>query len=358
MTKSRDKNRAVTTNIEHRFSKNKHLELSDVWWYESDEATNITELFEEQAKTIVTTNQSPDVPFSQTINPYRGCEHGCIYCYARPSHAYWDYSPGYDFESKIIYKPNAAELLKKKFNSRSYQCQPIVIGANTDAYQPVEKNLKITRQLLKIFIQYKHPVSIITKSQLILRDLDLLTELADKNLVSVAVSVTTLKNSLKRTLEPRTASPQSRLATIEKLSSNNIPVTTLVAPVIPGLNDDEIEMIIEQVSQKGASNAAYILLRLPYEVKPLFIHWLETHYPLKKQKVLNYLTQMRQGKLNTPEFNDRMSGQGVLAKLIKQRFNLACHKAGLNTQRKRTQTLDTSLFTSPGSQQIDLFEIT
>lgn len=328
--------------------------LEDQWWLDETEFSNTTELIAENSKSIVNSNQSADVPFDRSINPYRGCEHGCIYCYARPTHAYWDYSPGYDFESKIIYKENAASLLEKKFNSRNYQCQTIVIGANTDAYQPVERELKITRHLLELFLKYKHPVSVITKSQLIGRDIDLLSQLAENNLISVAVSVTTLDNTLKRTLEPRTSSPKARLMTIEKLAKHKIPVTALIAPIIPGINDHEMEKIVEQVASKGASQAAYILLRLPYEVKPLFLSWLEQHYPLRKQKVINYLKQMRQGRLNSHEFGLRMSGQGVFAQLLSQRFKVACNKMNINAARQKP-ALNTSLFRTLNDTQLQLF---
>ena len=348
-----NKSRAVSKNIEHRFDRTTRADIEDRWWLEDEEYPDITELIPEQSKSIITTNRSPDVPFDKSINPYRGCEHGCIYCYARPTHAYWDLSPGYDFESKIIYKPNAAKLLERKFNSRNYHCSPIVIGANTDAYQPAEKKLKVTRQLLEVFVKYQHPVSIITKSQLIGRDLDLLSKLAKNDLVSVAVSVTTMKNSLKRVLEPRTASPKARLVTIEKLTQANIPVTALVAPIIPGINDDELEKLVYHATESGASKAAYILLRLPFEVKPLFMDWLEQHFPLRKQKVLNYLTQMRQGKLNSQEFGLRMSGEGVFAHLLKQRFKLACQKA--NISDKREICLNTALFRADCSRQLGLF---
>jgi len=223
MNNAKNKSRATPENIEHRFDKTSFLDIKsntdeDIWWQENEEdigESDNTELIKENCKTIISNNQSPDVPFEKSINPYRGCEHGCIYCYARPTHAYWDLSPGYDFESKIIYKANAVELLEEKFNSRNYKAHPICIGANTDAYQPVEKKLRITRRLLEICLEYKHPVSIITKSQLVCRDIDLLSELAKENLTSVAVSVTTLSNELKRKLEPRTASPNARLATIK-----------------------------------------------------------------------------------------------------------------------------------------------
>ncbi|TQV87141.1 PA0069 family radical SAM protein [Aliikangiella coralliicola] len=354
------KGRAVSENTRHRFETTTSEAIDDGWWQQEELSDSLpvkTSLIKEHSKTIISNNQSPDVPFEQSINPYRGCEHGCVYCYARPSHAFWDLSPGLDFESKIIYKANAIELLEKKFNSPSYQCKPITIGANTDAYQPVERKLKITRQILQLMLDYQHPVSIITKGQLIGRDLDLLAKLADKNLVSVAVSVTTLENSLKRILEPRTASPTSRLEIIRKLSEKNIPVTALIAPIIPAINDGEIEKMIHQVSLSGATRAAYILLRLPYELKAIFGDWLDTHFPQRKEKVLNYLREMRGGKLNEQRFGRRMSGDGIYAQLINRRFHVACQKFGIEGLHGREgdiQSLNTSLFRSDQPKQFDL----
>ena len=355
------KGRAVAENTHHRFEATISEKVDDGWWQQDDFSSSPqikTSLIKEHCKTIISTNQSPDVPFEQSLNPYRGCEHGCVYCYARPSHAFWDLSPGLDFESKIIYKTNAVELLEKKFNSPSYQCKPITIGANTDAYQPAERQLKITRRILQLALDYQHPVSIITKGQLIIRDLDLLAKLAEKNLASVAVSVTTLENSLKRILEPRTASPSARLEIIRRLSEQNIPVTVLVAPIIPAINDSELENILQQVSASGATKAAYILLRLPYEVKQLFADWLNTHFPQRKEKVLNYLREMRGGKLNEQRFGYRMSGDGIYANLIRQRFQVACRKFGIDDLHRREasiQSLDTSLFRAGQAEQLDLF---
>ncbi|WP_196140087.1 PA0069 family radical SAM protein [Aliikangiella sp. G2MR2-5] len=361
MTSSKYKTRATPQNIHHRFEKNETVSLDlveeqDIWWFtEKDcDQSDLTELIREESKTIISSNRSPDVPFEYSINPYRGCEHGCIYCYARPTHAYWDFSPGYDFESKIIYKSNAVELLKKRFQSRGYQCKPICIGANTDCYQPAEKKLEITRNLLKCCLEYRHPVSLITKSQLICRDIDLLSELAKQNLVSVAVSMTTLNNNLKRKLEPRTASPNSRLATIQTLAAADIPVTALIAPIIPAINDHELESIIQIVAQQGASKAAYIILRLPHEVRPLFLEWLDNHYPLKKGKVLNYLKSLRKGQLNHTEYGKRMSGEGIFAKLIEKRFSLACIKHGI--ERRQNEILNTAQFSAElNHNQLTLF---
>ncbi|MCO7225830.1 PA0069 family radical SAM protein [Pleionea sp. CnH1-48] len=344
------KGRGISDNVQHRFSHQSVEAPDDVWWYqEGDQPANTTQLIEEKAKSIISTNQSSDVPFEQSINPYRGCEHGCVYCFARPSHAYWDFSPGFDFESKIIYKSNAAELLRAKFDNPRYQCTPIALGVNTDAYQPVEQQLEITRDILKLMVEYQHPVTIITKSKLICRDIDLLSQLAENNLVSVAMSMTSLSNHLKRIMEPRAASPKARLQTIEELNKHHIPTSVIVAPVIPGINDSEMESLLRACSDAGASVARYILLRLPYEVKPIFVQWLQQHFPFRKKKVLNFLTEMRNGKLNENRFGYRMSGDGIYAKLFKQRFKVACQKAGLN-QHDYNQ-LDTSHFSNEAQRE-------
>ncbi|MET1257243.1 PA0069 family radical SAM protein [Aliikangiella maris] len=350
-----NKSRATIENIDHRFSRLTKIPITDNWWHENDQSSDITELIKERSKSIISVNQSPDVPFEQSINPYRGCEHGCVYCYARPSHAYWDLSPGYDFESKIIYKENAVELLEKKLRSRSYQCKPITIGANTDAYQPIEKKLRLTRSLLETLLKYNHPVHLITKGQGIIRDLDILALLAQNNLVSVGISLTTLDNSLKTILEPRAASPSTRLSIISKLSDCGVPVSVLVAPIIPAINDCEIESILTAAKENGAKNAAYIMLRLPHEVQTIFIRWLERHYPLRKQKVLNYLNELRKGQLNSNQFGSRMTGEGIFADTIKQRFELSCKKLRLIHTREAPSQLNTELFSKGNDQQLKLF---
>jgi DNA repair photolyase len=287
----------------------------------------------EHARSIITRNESPDILYRQSINPYRGCEHGCIYCYARPAHAYVDLSPGIDFETQIFFKPDAAALLRRELAKPGYTCQPIALGANTDVYQPAERDLRITRGILEVLAEFRHPVSIVTKSALVERDLDLLADLARDNLVRVMVSVTTLDNELKRVLEPRTASPARRLAIISRLREAGIPVGTLVAPVIPALNDHEVERILEAVASAGATTAGYVVLRLPHEVAPLFEGWLADHYPLRAKHVLNAVREMRQGQLNDPCFGSRMRGTGTLAKLLEQRFQRACGRLGLNNER-------------------------
>jgi DNA repair photolyase len=310
-----------------------------------------TELRAEQSRSIISRNDSPDVGFLQSINPYRGCEHGCIYCYARPAHAYVDLSPGLDFETKIFFKPEAPALLRRELERPGYRCLPIALGANTDCYQPAERALQITRRLLEVLAEYRHPVSIVTKSALIERDLDLLVPMARARLVHVCVSVTTLDDELKRRMEPRTASPARRLTTIERLTRAGVPVTVMVAPVIPALTDHELERILEAASKAGARHAAYVLLRLPHEVAPLFESWLGQHYPLRASHVLNRVRDLRDGRLNDPRFGSRMEGQGPLAALLEQRLARACREFGLNAED--SAPLDTSAFCVPvraGSQ--------
>jgi DNA repair photolyase len=304
-----------------------------------------TELRPEQSRSVISRNDSPDIPFRQSINPYRGCEHGCVYCYARPAHAYVDLSPGLDFETKIFFKLQAPELLRRELTQPGYRCQPIALGANTDAYQPAERELRITRGLLEVLAEFRHPFSIVTKSALIERDLDILAPLAAEHLVQVMVSVTTLDDELKRRMEPRTAAPARRLATIGRLAAAGIPVAVLVAPVIPALNDHELENILEAAAQAGARQAGYVLLRLPHEVGPLFEGWLADHYPLRASHVLNQVREMRGGALNDPSFGSRMKGKGPLAQLLRQRFDRACREFGLNAGD--VPALDTTRFRVP-----------
>lgn len=304
-----------------------------------------TQLLVDTAKSIITRNRSPDVPFEQSINPYRGCEHGCIYCFARPTHAYWDLSPGLDFETKIIYKPNAADLLEQALRKPGYRCQPIVLGTSTDPYQPVDQRLQITRELLLVLQRYRHPVSLITKGSHVLRDLDILAALAKDNLCSVMVSVTSLDNNLKRTLEPRTASPQSRLRTVAGLSEAGIPVGVLVAPVIPMINDHELEAVLKACADAGARTAAYVFIRLPLEVRDLFYEWLHAHYADRAEHVISLIRQSREGGDYQNQFGKRMRGTGVYADLIAQRFKKACARFGLN--KRESLQLNCDLFERP-----------
>ena len=310
-----------------------------------------TELFTESIRTIISRNQSPDIPFEQSVNPYRGCEHGCVYCYARPSHAYLDLSPGLDFEQKIFFKPDAAKVLRGELSKRGYRCSPITLGSNTDAWQPVERELGITRQILEVLAEFRHPVNIITKSALVERDIDLLQDLARDNLVDVLISVTTLDDELKRRLEPRTAGPRRRLETIRRLSVAGIPCGVLAAPMIPGLNDHELENILEAAAGAGARYAGYVMLRLPHEVESIFQEWLQAQYPLKAAKVLSLIRQMRGGALNDAQFGRRMRGSGPIAALLAQRFAATCRRYGL--MRESEAGLDTSRFRAspiPGTQ--------
>jgi DNA repair photolyase len=323
------KGRGALSNPDNRFAPLHTEAVDDGWWQDAATRTIRTEILKEQVRTIISSNQSPDIPFEQSINPYRGCEHGCIYCYARPSHAYWDMSPGLDFETKIVTKPDAALRLREQLTRPSYVCKPIVIGANTDPYQPTEALVQTTRQLLEVLQEFSHPFSIITKSAMILRDLDILAPMADKQLCSVAVSITTLDNDVKRRLEPRTASPAARLRVVKQLSSAGIPVTVMVAPVIPTITDHELEAILSASKSAGAQAATYIFLRLPREVAPMFRDWLAEHYPDRAAHVMNIVQQSRGGKDYRSEFGQRMTGEGVFAELIKQRFRIAVKKLGL-----------------------------
>ena len=305
--------------------------------------TPVTECRAVQARSIISRNNSPDIPFYQSINPYQGCEHGCIYCYARPTHAYLDLSPGIDFETRLTYKKNAAAQLQRELDRPSYHCQSMTLGANTDPYQPVEKSLGITRQVLEVLQRYRHPVAIITKGALITRDLDILSEMAADGLCSVAISITTLDRQLKRVMEPRAASHQARLTAMEALSAAGIPVSLLFAPVIPALNDGDLEQTLALAQGAGAQTAAYILLRLPLEVRELFFDWLHQHYPLRAEHVISLLRQSRGGADNDSRFGYRMRGTGTFAAILSQRFAIACRRLGLNPREQ--STLRTDLFT-------------
>ncbi len=301
------------------------------------------------SRSIIARNNSPDIPFTQSINPYRGCEHGCVYCYARPSHAYLNLSPGLDFETKLFYKPDAIKQLKEELAAKNYQCSAIALGANTDPYQPIERQYRVTRGILETLSDCNHPATIVTKGAAIIeRDIELLACMAKRNLVAVYISVTTLDKNLKRTLEPRAASPAARLAIIRKLADARVPVGILMAPVIPVLTDHELEHIIEAVAQAGALSASYVMLRLPYEVNPLFQEWLQTHEPLKAEHVMSRIHELRGGRDNDPRFGSRMRGEGVFADLFRKRFELACRKHGLNKERRLQ--LDTTKFAPPVMQ--------
>ncbi len=303
-----------------------------------------TTVTKEIAKSIIARNESPDVGFNQSINPYRGCEHGCVYCYARPTHAYLNLSPGLDFETKLFAKVNAAELLREELSHPGYQCDVIALGANTDPYQPIEREFRITRQILEVLAECEHPVGIATKSSMVERDLDLLAPMAQQRLAHVFVSITTLDHEIARRLEPRATAPQRRLQTIKTLSEAGVPCGVLVAPVIPVLTDSAVEKVLETAREAGATMAGYVLLRLPYEVKDLFKAWLEEHYPLKASHVMSRVRDMRGGKEYDSEFGSRMRGEGKFAELLAKRFKVACQRLGFNRNR---ESLDTARFRPP-----------
>jgi DNA repair photolyase len=347
------KGRGATGNDAGRYE-SFSCEHVDDGWGSADEAPPPlrTSLMPDASRTVISTNRSPDIPFDHSINPYRGCEHGCIYCYARPTHAWLGLSPGLDFESKLFFKPDAAERLEKELSKPGYRCTPIALGSNTDPYQPSERKLGVTRSILEVLRDARHPVRIVTKGALVERDIDLLVEMAEKNLCTVSVSVTTLDHQLARRMEPRATAPARRLRTIETLSRAGIPVNVLVAPIIPVLTDAETETILTRVREAGACSAGYVLLRLPLEVRDLFIDWLNTHYPLKAEHVMARVRDTRGGKDYDAAFGRRMRGTGEYADLIAHRFALALKRLEFPGDPE----LDTDLFRAPArSGQMTLF---
>jgi DNA repair photolyase len=312
----------------------------------------------QRARTIIARNESPDIPFTQSINPYQGCEHGCIYCYARPTHAYHDLSPGLDFETKLMAKPDAPQLLRAELARRGYVCDPIALGTNTDPYQPIEREWRITRQILGVLVEHEHPFSIVTKSALVERDLDLIAPMAAKNMARVYFSITTLDRDLARRLEPRAAAPARRLQALRALADAGVPVGVLVAPVIPQLNDRDLEAILEAAAAHGATSAGWILLRLPLEVAPLFRAWLDEHYPLRAAHVMSLVQQLRGGRDYRADFGTRMRGTGTFAELIAKRFELAVKRFGLGEHR--AAPFDTTRFRPPraNAAQGELFPAT
>ncbi|MHA6766315.1 PA0069 family radical SAM protein [Sphingobium ummariense] len=311
-----------------------------------------TEVTVERPRTIISRNSSPDIAFSQSINAYRGCEHGCIYCFARPTHAYHDLSPGLDFETKLFVKPEAATLLRTELGKKNYTVSPIAMGTNTDPYQPIEKDWRITRQVLEVLAETRHPTYITTKSDRILQDIDLLADLARDRLVAVMISVTSLDPKIARTLEPRAPHPLRRIEAIRRLAAAGIPVSANMAPIVPAITDHEIESVVARVAEAGARDISYILVRLPHEVAPLFRAWLEEHYPDRAAKVMGIIRDIRGGRDNDPDFGTRMRGQGVWPALIRTRFLRARRQAGLGGDRL---TLRRDLFRPPESTQLRLF---
>ena len=312
-----------------------------------------TVFYRDATKSVISYNDSPDVGFDAGINPYRGCEHGCIYCYARPTHEYFGLSAGLDFETKIFVKEDAPALLRKELSSRKYVPDTIVVSGNTDCYQPAERRFRLTRACLEVLLEFRNPAGIITKNYLVTRDIDLFRRFAEWDGIMVAVSVTTLDPEIKRVMEPRTSEPRLRLRAIEELTKAGVPVMVMVAPVVPGLTDHEIPAIIKSAADAGAVNAGFVMLRLPYGVSDIFQAWLGRHFPDRKDKVLNRVRAMRDGKLNSPDFYSRMRGEGIYAEQARDMFELACRKAGFDSGRIK---LSTEHFRKPGGPQLDLFK--
>jgi len=353
--KVNQKGRAALSNQQKRFVSEIRFEVDDGWDCPDDgPQKSHTTLTIDKAKSIINYNNSPDVGFDRSINPYRGCEHGCIYCFARPTHAYLNLSAGLDFETRLFYKPDAPDLLRKEFMAPGYKPAPIALGINTDAYQPVERRLKLTRRILEILNEFRHPVTIVTKSSLVERDMDILSEMTKYNLVKIIVSVTTLDHDLMKIMEPRACAPARRLKLIENLATAKIPVGVLVAPIIPVLTDHEIESILLQCRNAGALNAGYVLIRLPHEIKQLFHEWLTVHFPDSANHIKNRIRDCRGGRDYDAKFGTRMRGTGVYADLIEQRFK----KASLKNGFVDAAPLNVSAFVqvpSIGNSQIELF---
>jgi DNA repair photolyase len=340
------KGRGASSNPAGRFE-TQTRERADYGWYQEEIQEDVAEtVLPDRARGVITTNDSPDVGFDQSINPYRGCSHGCIYCFARPSHAYLDLSPGLDFETKLFYKADAVKILESELRRPKYVCKTIALGINTDGYQPLERRLGITRSILSVLARCRHPVTIVTKSALIIRDIDLLQDLAKDRLTSVVLSITSLTDEIKRTLEPRAASPRARLRVIKELARAGIPVGVLVAPVIPAITDHEMESILAAAREAGATSAGYVLLRLPHEVKLLFRQWLQDHYPERAKHVMSLINQARGGKDYDSQFGLRMRGTGPYAELLRMRFELAARKLGFDSSSERYE-LDTTKFCPP-----------
>jgi DNA repair photolyase len=341
--------RGAVSNPGNRFE---HTEYQVTDWDEAEDISPSTVLLRDATRTIIAYNDSPDVGFDASINPYRGCEHGCIYCFARPNHEYLGFSAGLDFETKILVKENAPELLRRELLLPSWKPQPLAISGVTDAFQPIERKLKLTRRCLEVLVEFRNPVVIITKNELVTRDIDLLSQLASFDAAVVFISVTSLRGELARALEPRASQPQRRLEAIEALSAAGIPVGVLVAPVIPGLTDHEMPAILKACRLAGATIAGYVPLRLPFGLGPLFEEWLALHVPLQKDKILGRVREIRGGRLNDPNFGTRLHGQGEYAQHLDKLFEVTCRKEGLNASRPR---LNAEAFRRPGSQ-IGLFD--
>jgi DNA repair photolyase len=350
------KGRGAASNDSGRFEAEKRVLFDDGWGSADEEPAPLTTtLTIDSTRTIIARNDSPDIGFDRSINPYRGCEHGCVYCYARPSHAYLGLSPGLDFESRLFYKPQAAALLAAELRKKGYSCRPIALGSNTDPYQPVERRVGITRSILEVLRDFRHPITIVTKSALIQRDLDILAKMATQRLAMVTISVTTLDRGLARRMEPRASTPERRIETIAALAAAGVPTGVLTAPMIPALNDNEMEQILERAWGAGATSAGYTLLRLPLELKSLFKEWLEEHFPGKAAHVLSLVAQTHGGRLYDSTWSRRMTGTGPYADMLRARFDRACRKLGFD--QRTTQPLDTTRFQPPPQEgdQLALF---
>ncbi|MFA5833402.1 MAG: PA0069 family radical SAM protein [Bacteroidota bacterium] len=349
MTSNPSKGRAAGFNPTNRFESKAYEVLEE----EIDPDRKIvTQFFRDTSKTALAKNDSPDIGFTYDLNPYRGCEHGCIYCYARPTHEYLGFSSGLDFETKIMVKPDIHILLEKEFQKKGWKPSTISISGNTDCYQPIERKLQLTRKCLEVALKYRNPVGIITKNALITRDIDILTELAKLQLVNTTLTITTLDKKLQRSMEPRTSSPEQKLKAIEELANAGINVGVSLSPVIPGLNDSEMPAILKRASEHGATFAFYTMLRLPHSVKDLFVDWLKREYPDRADKVINRIKDVREGKLTSTEFGKRMTGTGEIADSIAQLFELTCRKYNLNGKEYR---LSKDKFIGKQSDQLDLF---
>jgi DNA repair photolyase len=347
--------RGAKTNASGRYESQTREAFDDGWTEEDPQPAQVqTTLQAERAKTILTRNDSPDIGFDRSINPYRGCEHGCIYCYARPAHAYMGLSPGIDFETRLFFKPDAAQLLEKELSKPGYKVAPVHIGGNTDPYQPAERKLQITRAVLEVLERFGHPATVITKSALIVRDADILARMAARDLVRVAISITSLDRKLARSMEPRAATPERRFWAVKQLKAAGVPVGVSFAPCIPGLNDHEMEAVLQRAAEAGADGAGYITLRLPLEIKDLFREWLEADYPDRARKVMSLVRQMRGGKDYDPQWGARMTGHGPVADLMRTRFRRAS-KALFPASERRPLRLDLFQLPQKPKAQLDLF---
>jgi DNA repair photolyase len=354
------KGRAASSNQVNRFDPHTRESLDDGWGSLDEEPPPLrTEVMLDATKSVINYIQSPDLPFDRTLNPYRGCEHGCIYCYARPTHAFLGMSPGLDFESKLLMKPDVVDLLKKELAHPKYKCAPIALAMNTDGYQPIEREYQLTRQVIKVLSEANHPFSMVTKSSLVERDIDLIAPMAAKGLATIYLSITTLDRQIARRLEPRAAAPERRFETLRKLSEAGIPTGVMVAPVIPALTDSHMEQILEKAYQAGARKAGYVFLRLPHELTNLFEEWLQQYFPLKAQHVMSLVKQSRGGKSYQSDFGKRMRGEGIFADLLANRFKLSCQKLDMSGERTGFRTdlfkVPESWRHKPASPQLVLF---